>query len=165
MVQPPGGSAKPIPVEKFWKESPQRHERKIVFKPGGTTDLTNSIFGRALVSSHAKDGRNSGDLLRHIREVICRRDKTKFKYLIRLLAWMVQNPDKHSGVVLVLKSRKQGTGKSTLGNVMLDIFGRHGARIDDKDRLLGQFNDWLETMCFALLRRRRGPAITRRQTS
>ena len=51
-------------------------------------------------------------LLRHIREVICRRDKTKFKYLIRLLAWMVQNPDKHSGVVLVLKSRKQGTGKT-----------------------------------------------------
>ena len=31
-------------------------------------------------------------LLRHIREVICRRDKAKFKYLIRLLAWMVQNP-------------------------------------------------------------------------
>ena len=28
---------------------------------------------------------------------------------------------------------------------MLDIFGRHGARIDDKDRLLGRFNDWLET--------------------
>ena len=24
-VQRPGGSAKPIPVEKFWKESPQRH--------------------------------------------------------------------------------------------------------------------------------------------
>ena len=24
------------PVEKFWKESPHRHQRKIVFKPGGT---------------------------------------------------------------------------------------------------------------------------------
>ncbi len=31
------GSARPGPVEKFWKESPHRRERKLVFKPGGTT--------------------------------------------------------------------------------------------------------------------------------
>ena len=36
-VQRPGRSS-PIPAEKFWKESPQRHQRKIVFKPGGTRD-------------------------------------------------------------------------------------------------------------------------------
>jgi hypothetical protein len=63
---------------------------------------------------------------------------------------MVQNSDKHSGVVLILKSRKEGTGKSTLGKVMLDIFGKHGALIDDKERLLGRFNDWLETVPFVL---------------
>ena len=51
--------------------------------------------------------------------------KEKFKYLIRWLAWAVQNPDKHSGVVIVLKSREQGTGKSTLGVVMLKIFRLH----------------------------------------
>ena len=62
----------------------------------------------------------------------------------------VQNPDKHAGVMIVLQSRKQGTGKSTLGKVMLDIFGQHGALIDDKDRLLGRFNDFLETICFVL---------------
>jgi phage/plasmid-associated DNA primase len=63
---------------------------------------------------------------------------------------MVQHPDKHSDVVIMLKSRKQGTGKTTLGKVMLDIFGQHGALIDDKDRLLGRFTDWLETVCFVL---------------
>ena len=62
----------------------------------------------------------------------------------------MQNPDKHSDVVIVLKSRKQGTGKSTLGVVMLKIFGPHGALVDDKDRLLGRFNDWVETVCFIL---------------
>jgi phage/plasmid-associated DNA primase len=50
----------------------------------------------------------------------------------------------------MLKSRKQGTGKSTLGKVMLDIFGQHGALIDDKERLLGRFTDWLENVCFVL---------------
>ena len=30
------GSAKPVAIEKFWKESPHRHERKLVFRPGGT---------------------------------------------------------------------------------------------------------------------------------
>ena len=67
-----------------------------------------------------------------------------------LLAWFVQNPDKHAEVVLVFKSREQGTGKSTVGKMMLDIFGQHGFLVDDKDRLLGRFNDWLETACFVL---------------
>ena len=62
----------------------------------------------------------------------------------------MQNPDKHPGVVIVLKSREQGTGKSTLGVVMLKIFGQHGALIDDSDRLLGRFNDWIEPVCFIL---------------
>src|ERR1019366_2976084 len=33
---------------------------------------------------------------------------------------------------------------------MLKIFGPHGALVDDKERLLGRFNDWLETACFIL---------------
>ena len=33
---------------------------------------------------------------------------------------------------------------------MLQIFGRHGALIDDKERLLGRFNDWLEIVSFVL---------------
>ena len=67
---------------------------------------------------------------------------------MRWLAWAVQNPDKHPGTINMLKSRKQGTGKSTLGVVMLKIFGPHGALIADKERLLGKFNDWLEDKCF-----------------
>jgi len=145
-----GGSAKPIPAEKFWRESPQRHERVIVFKPGGTTEPREFNLWRGFGVEARKGWQKQRRLLRHIREVICRRDKKKFKYLIRYLAWAVQNPDKHSRVVIMLKSRKQGTGKSTLGKVMLDIFGQHGALIDDKERLLGRFTDWLENVCFVL---------------
>ena len=69
---------------------------------------------------------------------------------MRWLAWAVQNPDEHPGTIVVLKSRRQGTGKSTLGVVMLIIFGQHGALIDDSDRLLGRFNDWVEPVSFIL---------------
>ena len=144
------GSAKPMPVEKFWKESPRRHERRIVFEPGGTAKPGEFNLWRGFGVEPRKGWQKQRRLLRHILKIICRGDKAKFKYLIGWLAWAVQNPDKHPGVVIVLKSRKQGTGKSTLGVVMLKIFGQHGALIDDSDRLLGRFNDWVEPVSFIL---------------
>ena len=144
------GSAKPVPVEKYWKESPHRHERELVFRPGGTAAPNEFNLWHGFGVELRKGWQKQRRFLRHLRRVICRRDKRKFKYLMRLLAWFVQNPDKHAGVVLVLKSREQGTGKSTVGKVMLDIFGRHGFLVDDKERLLGRFADWLETACFVL---------------
>jgi len=149
-VQPSGGSGKPIPAEKFWKEHPWRHQRTIVFKPGGTTEPSEFNLWRGFGVTPQKGWQHQRRLLRHILQIICRRDKAKFKYIIRWLAWAVQNPDKHSEVAIILKSRKQGTGKSTVGMVMLEIFGRHGALVDDKERLLGKFNDWLETTSFVL---------------
>lgn len=149
-VQPSDGSNKPIKGEKFWREHQWRHERTFVFKPRGTVDPSEFNLWRGFGVVSRKGWRKQWRLLRHIWKIICRRDKAKFKYLIRWLAWAVQNPDRHSEVIVVLKSRKQGTGKSTVGGVMLKIFGSHGALVDDKDRLLGRFNDWLETKSFVL---------------
>jgi hypothetical protein len=144
------GSGKPISAEKFWKEHRDRHERKIVFKPGGTTEPDEHNQWGGFGVKPRKGWQKQRGLHQHILEVICRRDPRKYKYLIRFLAWAVQNPDKHSGIIIVLKSRKQGTGKTTLCKVMLDIFGQHGALIDDKERLLGRFTDWLEGVCFVV---------------
>ena len=137
-------------VEKFWREHPLRHVRRIVFKPGGDTEPNEFNLWRGFGVEPRKGWQKQRRLLRHIRKVICRGDKAKFKYLTRWLAWAVQNPDEHPGVVIVLKSRRQGTGKSTLGVVMLKIYGQHGALIDDSDRLLGRFNDWIESVSFIL---------------
>jgi Family of unknown function (DUF5906) len=142
--------AKPVPAEKFWRESSDRHERILVFKPGDTAQPHEYNLWRGFGVEPRKGWQKQRRFLRHLFKVICRRDKPKFRYLLCLLAWFVQNPDKHAEVVLVLKSREQGTGKSTVGKVMLDIFGQHGILVDDKDRLLGRFNDWLETACFVL---------------
>jgi hypothetical protein len=148
-VQGPG-NAKPVPIEKFWKESPFRNERTLVFKPGGTTEPHEYNLWRGFAIEPRKGWQKQRRFVRHLFRVICRRDKQKFKYLIRLFAWFIQNPDKHAGVVLVLKSREEGTGKSTVGYVLLKIFGQHGLLVDDKERLLGRFTDHLETACFIL---------------
>jgi hypothetical protein len=138
-------------AENFWMKHPLRHQRNIVFRPGGVTESDEHNLWQGFGVAPRKTRRRILSLLRHIWKVICRSDKDKFRYLIRWLAWAVQHPDKAAGVVVVLKSRKQGTGKTTLGWVMLQIFGpRHGALVDDKERLLGRFNDWLEPVCFVL---------------
>ena len=143
---------KAIPAEKFWREHPQRLELKIVFNPRGTKPGEYNLW-RGFAAEPVQPAKGWGDLrrlLKHIYKVICRRDRRKFSYLMLWLAWSVQNPDKAPGTIIVLKSAAQGTGKSTLGVFMCEIFGRHGRRIDDKDQLLGQFNAELETTCFIL---------------
>jgi hypothetical protein len=142
--------SKPVPAEKYWRENSDRRERVLVFKPGGAAQPHEYNLWRGFGVEPRKGWQKQRRFLRHLFKVICRCDKKKFRYLMCLLAWFVQNPAKHAEVVLVLKSREQGTGKSTVGKVMLDIFGQHGFVVDDKDRLLGRFNDWLETACFVL---------------
>ncbi len=94
---------------------------------------------------------NQRRLLHHIYRIICHRDKAKFKYLMKYLAWTVQNPHRHAEVVVVFKSDAEGCGKSTLGMVMLEIFGPvHGLLVDNKEQLLGTFNAHLEIICFVL---------------
>jgi hypothetical protein len=146
------GSAKLVPVAKFWLSHPHRRTcRRIVFEPNGNVDpLDYNLYrGNAV---QAKPGfQKQRRLLRHILWIVCRRDKPKFKYLMRWLAWAVQNPHRHAEVVVVLKSEAEGCGKSTLGVVMLEIFGTsHGLLVDHKEQLLGTFNAHLETICFVL---------------
>jgi len=138
-----------ISAEKFWRTHAHRSQCEIVFNPGETKPLEYNLW-RGFAVDPLEGWDKQWRFLRHIYKVICRRDRPKFWYLMRWLAWAVQHPEEAPGTIMVLKSRVQGTGKSTLGVVMCDVFGRHGRRIDDKDQLLGRFNDELETTCFIL---------------
>jgi hypothetical protein len=141
-----------VPIDKFWlKHQHRRTCRKIVFEPNGKIAADEYNLWRGFAVVPKKGNRKQRRLLRHIWRIICKRDKIKFKYLMKWLAWAVQNPDRHAEVAIVLMSGAEGSGKSTLGQVLLDIFGRtHGLLVDDKQQLLGQFNSHLETTCFAL---------------
>jgi Family of unknown function (DUF5906)/Primase C terminal 2 (PriCT-2) len=142
------GASKPISGEKFWLAHPDRHQRKIVFRPGSDVAPDEYNLWQGFGVTPVKGWNKQCRLLRHIFRVICRSDKTKFKYLMRWLAWAVQHPGERPETVIVLISRAQGTGKTTLSTVMRDIFGKHGRVISSKQRLLSQFNADLETTCW-----------------
>jgi hypothetical protein len=139
-----------IGIDVFWLRHPQRRTcRKIVFEPSGGIGNDEYNLWRGFAVGRKRGFQKQRSLLRHIRRIICGGDKVKFKYLVKWLAWAVQNPHRPAEVVLVLMSNTEGSGKSTLGKVMLTIFGpRHGLLVDDKQQLLGQFNSHLETVCF-----------------
>lgn len=69
-------------------------------------------------------------------------------YMLDWLAWVIQHPGERIGVVLCLISATEGTGKGTLGNLMLSIFGQHGRSIADPEGLTGHFNAMLADALF-----------------
>jgi Family of unknown function (DUF5906) len=141
----------PKKAVEVWLAHERRRTLKIVFDPkappGTTAPGIFNIWGGFAVRP-SKGWRKQRRLLHHIWTIVCRRNSEKFRYLIFWLAWCVQHPDKAPEVVVVLKSRVQGTGKTTVVVVMRRLFGKHARVISDKQRLFGRFNSDLETVCF-----------------
>ena len=148
----PGEAGKTVPINKYWLTHRERRWcRRIVFEPSGNIHLDDYNLWRGFAVKPKAGFQKQRRLLHHIYRIICRRNKTKFKYLMKWLAWAVQNPHRHAEVVVVFKSDAEGCGKSTLGTVMLEIFGiAHGLLVDNKDQLLGTFNAHLEVICFVV---------------
>ena len=84
--------------------------------------------------------------LKHIYTILCRKDPTSFKYAVKWIAWLFQNPHIPAEVIWVNKGKK-GTGKGLVGNQIRKIFGIHAAQVKDRERLIGRFNPLL-AVCF-----------------
>jgi len=66
------------------------------------------------------------------------------EYVLDWLAWKVQNPTNRPGTALALVGAS-GTGKSTLGTMVADLFGeQHSRSISKADQVLGRFNSSLD---------------------
>jgi hypothetical protein len=148
----PGNPGKTIPIAKFWLGHPGRRTcRKIVFDPSGNVDPRDYNLWRGFAVQPRAGFEKQRRLLRHIYQIVCRRESKKFNYLVKWLAWAVQNPHRHAEVVVVFKSESEGSGKSTVGFAILEMYGTsHGLLVENKDQLLGTFNAHLETTCFVL---------------
>lgn len=64
-------------------------------------------------------------------------------YILNWCAWAVQNPEKPAEVALVFRGI-QGSGKGTLCNTMVKIFGNHGKFIANSIHAIGKFNGHLQ---------------------
>lgn len=87
-------------------------------------------------------------LLAYFRDVICSGDTSLVEYVLNWIAWKIQNPLSKHGVNLVLVG-EQGTGKGTLGQMLLDVFGpSYSSHLQDVESFLGKFNGHLEGKLF-----------------
>jgi hypothetical protein len=79
----------------------------------------------------------------HIEDVLAGGNGEFAEYLIRWIAWSIQNPAAQAEVALVLIGAK-GAGKGTLVRCLDRIFGVHAFQVTSREEVIGKFNGHLE---------------------
>ncbi|TBR71259.1 MAG: hypothetical protein EPN72_14910 [Nevskiaceae bacterium] len=128
-------------VSRKWFASKSRETLdSVVFDPEGRAkpDVFNLWRGLPLVPKAGTCGR----ILSHVKFVWCSGDRLQFRYVLKWLALLVQIPWRKPEVALILRSI-EGTGKTIITNVLLEIFGRYGFTAAQTSQVAGNFNGHL----------------------
>jgi hypothetical protein len=133
---------------RWWLKNRYRRQYDgLVFEPGNRETVIDNRFnlwrGWGVVPKRG----NWKRMRQHIWKVLASGDRERFKYIMRWLAWTVQHPDQRAEAALVFKG-KRGTGKGTLGNCMMVLFGQHSHQVSNSKHLTGNFNAHMRDVCF-----------------
>lgn len=140
-------AGRPRNIAEVWLNSPARrtYTNGMVFIPGGQCpDQTYNLW-RGFGVNPAPGPIEP--ILSYLEALVCKNDNVNYQYLLNWLAYGVKNPERQGEVAVVLRGLK-GVGKSTLGRLMLLIYGRHGMQITNSKHLVGNFNGHLRTTAF-----------------
>ena len=123
---------------------------KLLFHVNGITFIDNdsdyiSIFhGYEFDTVTSVDMDILADYLKLIKEGICDNDEKLFDYVIKWMAYVIQNPGKKTGIPLVLQGL-EGCGKNTFSDIFSNLIGKYGVQnISKIDHITGQFNAIIE---------------------
>jgi hypothetical protein len=132
-----------VPVGHWWLNHPDRQQyRGITFQPNAGRAVNDCL--NLWRDWGCKPRKGDWSLIRkHIEEVLADRNPEFAGYIIRWIAWAIQNPDKRAEVALVLIGEK-GSGKGTLVRVLEVIFGQHLFQVSSSEEVVGRFNSHLE---------------------
>jgi len=132
-----------MPLGTWWlSHRDRRQHRGVTFCPGAlevVSECLNMWQGLGVVP---KAG-DWGLIRQHIEEVIAGGNREFGDYVIRWIAWSVQNPAAQAEVALVLIGHK-GAGKGTLVRVLQRIFGAHAFQVTSREEVIGKFNGHLQ---------------------
>ena len=117
-------------------------------KPYGAI-VTNSLGERYIntfagFTTVAKPGPDVSIFRNYIREVLAAGNQQHADYIEWLSAWCWQNKAKAPNVALVFRSREEGTGKSTFGELGGKLFAPAATSSAKAKAVTGQFNSALE---------------------
>lgn len=146
---------KTISLGKFWLEHTDRRTyMTVVFDPKRNKEfIPNPQKPKEVIynmweglSLEPKKG-SWKRMRKHIWAILCNKKKERFKYVMRWLAWTMQNVGDRAEVALVMKG-KQGAGKGLLFSQFEKVFGPHYMNIASGDHLTGKFNGHLRKTVF-----------------
>lgn len=139
--------SKAIELGKWWIKHPSRKEYEtIIFNPQQPREYLDCFNLWEGLTTQPKRG-SWKHTRKHIWRVLCNGNKEKFKYVIKWFAWLIQNPHERAEICLVFKG-KQGAGKGLVMTQFVEIFGRHGMQITNRDHLTGKFSGHLKLVVF-----------------
>ncbi|MDP3492859.1 MAG: bifunctional DNA primase/polymerase [Hyphomonadaceae bacterium] len=134
------------PLAKAWLDWGHRRQAEdVVFVPDREVPGSLNLW-----TGWGVDRGESGEcrlMLEMIRDVLCSGVQEHYDYLMRWMAWKVQNPGEPNEVAVVFKGAK-GVGKTTLGESLAKIFGSHGLVLSSVEQIAGRFSGHLATVCF-----------------
>jgi hypothetical protein len=81
----------------------------------------------------------------HIRDNLCQGNEENYQYLLKWMAWIVQNR-RRSGIAVLLRSTKEGTGKGFFAKFYGRIFGPHYMQVTNPEHVGGKFNPHLQNL-------------------
>jgi hypothetical protein len=133
---------------KFWLSHPKRVTYDAVaFEPGqGEVLPGNRLNLWRDFSVRPKKGCWKR-LRSHIYRVLGNGDRKAGRYIVRWLAWTLQNPGRQAEAVVVFQG-EEGAGKGTLARALLKIFGPNGLPVSDAKLLVGSFSGHLHYCVF-----------------
>lgn len=141
------GNTRKINVADLWLRHPARREypKGLALLPGAATpDGVYNLWRGFAVEPSPGD---TSLALWHLLHVVCAGNRPAWRYLVCWLAHCVQKPGEPAEVAIVMRGGR-GTGKSTVGRWMRDIFGAHGMHLLHTRHLTGNFNAHLRDKCF-----------------
>jgi len=139
-------SGKEASVASVWLRHPeQRKYSGIVMDPQMKAECGRLNLWRGwAVSPKAGDWSLTQSL---IDDVLCSGDIASAEYVRRWIAFMLQKPWQTPETAIAFRG-KEGTGKSTLGRILMSITGGHGITVASSTQLAGRFNAHLRDAIF-----------------
>jgi hypothetical protein len=132
-----------MPLGTWWlSHRDRRQHRGVTFLPGApevVSECLNMWQGWGVVPRPG----DWGLIRQHIEEVIAGGNAEFAEYVLRWIAWSVQNPAAQAEVALVLIGHK-GVGKGTLVRCLQRIFGAHAFQVTSREEVIGKFNGHLQ---------------------
>lgn len=137
LLDPPVNLMNPersIPVWSGKRHFIPRNSQKVVFEKGTASVNTWEVPKYRLV-----EGRPNPAFMKFLEYVMPREEERNV--FLDWLSWVLQYEDQKPAWSVMLYSEKQGTGKSTLADVLKALFGKQNTgRINGVSKLVGRFN-------------------------